>query len=395
MLFFCRLALFALHICCVSEVRAAASRIQSNWPNVWPSIDSSGSTLESLNLTPEDVITTSPEADADAAASAFANPVSSAPRPFNVVILSDSPSELKKLRSDVDNILSFTRERQIEALKQFGMHQDPAAKIPMKSPPPSPPASFGTGYMHYQLYTSFIAIFLVYIVAVPLACKLLYGGRKLARQHIPLSNGFYIFFIAFNVLQPLFGVGFIHSLLCLGAAYSGYRAAMRPLRIMRLFPRDIRKEPIGWIFEILCVCALFANVIYRLMASLFYMLFGNIHVAQIYHNWISMIYVLFILSASGAILLALMKIVPTFFAQELVFACSSLYVLLSAISFLNDLCVYCGILGITLVAVDPTVFFCPMPLDHANSGVYMISLCIGSAYTAASFSGSYGTTVAR
>ncbi|GFE53376.1 WD G-beta repeat containing protein, putative [Babesia ovis] len=314
------------------------------------------SVLNAFFRSPEQVLTSSPEADTNAETSALANPLSSAPRPFNVVILSDSPAELEKLRNDVDNVLRFTRQQQLAIEKELDIRQDVVTKIPMRSPPPGPPARLN-------------------------------GGRTLAKQHIPVVNSFFIYFIAFNLLRPLFGPGLLHSSLCLATAYSAYRAALRPLRIIRLFPRDIRKEPIGWMFEILCVCCIWSNMIYRFASSFGHLIFGKVHMPLWFLHSLPMLYALHMLAASCSILTALIKAVPTYFGQEFVLASASLYILLSAIAFLNDLVVYCGFLRSSLVAIDPTVFFTSAPLQHSHSEVYMLALCIGSIYIASSFGG--------
>ncbi|ORM40193.1 Triosephosphate isomerase [Babesia sp. Xinjiang] len=67
------------------------------------------------------------------------NSVNAAPRPFNVVILSDPPVELEKLRSDLDAVMRFTHERQLALEQQLESGPDVATRIPIKSPTPGPP----------------------------------------------------------------------------------------------------------------------------------------------------------------------------------------------------------------------------------------------------------------
>ncbi|GBE58802.1 WD G-beta repeat protein [Babesia ovata] len=121
---------------------------------------------------PDDVLTVSPEVDARAESSALSNVISSAPRPLSVVVLSDSPGELEKLRSDVESVLRLTRERQVDARDLGVTPPEISVKPPKSSPQPDTTSRLHIISVHYQRYTSNIPTLLMYLLAVPHACKL-------------------------------------------------------------------------------------------------------------------------------------------------------------------------------------------------------------------------------
>ncbi|CDR96752.1 hypothetical protein BBBOND_0306560 [Babesia bigemina] len=331
---FWRLALLALHIANVSPADAAASRQQTTfWPSALPGLSQPEATLESLHLGPDDILTVSPEVDARAESSALSNAISSAPRPLSVVVLSDSPGELEKLRSDVESVLRLTRERQVDARDLGVTPPEISVKPPKSSPQTDTTSRLQILSVHYQRYTSSIPTLLVYLLAVPHACKFLYSGRAMARKHIPLVNTFSVYFIVFNLLAPLFGEGLVHSICCSLAANFAYRHAEGTHRL--------GMEAWFIVFEILCVCGIFANVSYRIGLGLLHLVVGRAHVPIWVSVCLPVLYPLHMLLVSSVcdasfgihnaqlILAALIKVVPTYFAQELVLACSSLYIILS------------------------------------------------------------------
>ncbi|KAK1933319.1 hypothetical protein X943_003126 [Babesia divergens] len=238
-------------------------------------------------------------------------------RPFNVLMVPDPPGEVEKLRSDL-----FTHNRQRDAEGLSSSHDGVGIMQPAPSPSSGATESTFRESAYYQQPTSFIPLSLLYLFMVPRACKLLYGGRALAHEHIPVMTTFASFFIAFHICRAIFGVGLLTSMTCLLAAYGGHWA-----------PR--------YVFEIFCVCGVMANVIYRVILAFVTLLLGGTHVPL----WLAIItpiwYHLHMFVVSGVcsiclkmryaqgILLGLIKIVPTYFAQDFVFAFSSLYVIFS------------------------------------------------------------------
>lgn len=337
-------------------------------------------TLESLHLTAADVVTISPDVDLASESSSTRNLVVSAPRPFNVLMVPDPPGEVEKLRSDLDQVLKFTHNRQRDAEGLSSSHDGVGIMQPAPSPSSGATESTFRKSAYYQQPTSFIPLLLLYLFMVPRACKLLYGGRALAHEHIPVMTTFASFFIAFHICRAIFGVGLLTSTTCLLAAYGGHCLSMKPLRWLRIGPRALRKEPIGWVFEIFCVCGVMANVIYRVILAFVTLLLGGTHVPLWLATMTPIWYHLHMFVVSGGILLGLIKIVPTYFAQDFVFAFSSLYVIFSGISCLNDVLMYNSIIGLGLVALDPASFFVSEPDSCWSTSLHMSALFVASFY---------------
>lgn len=375
------LALFVLCIGRVCHASGTKSKQQIVGSSIWQGWTQPEVTLETLHIAPESIILLSPEVDTNAEHAATLGIPISAPLPLNVVKMPDLPDDIEKLRSELEKVLQFTRKRQLEEEKFITPHGGTVAKPPMASHPLEGGRITPLNSVYYQKPTVYLVTLLFYFMMVPVSCQLLGGGRTLVHQHIPAMTTFATYFIAWHIGTSVFGVNLIAMIFCVLAAYGGKRISMKPLKWLRLGPSSIRKEPIGWIFEIICVCGIMANVIYRTLLFLVSALLGLTHLPLWVSAFIHIWYRLHMVVVSACILAAMVKLMPTYFAQELVFAFSSLYIILSGLSYANDILVYNSIIGTGLVSLDPTVFFVPEPRYYWSSSLYLTALCIASFYT--------------